>query len=57
MPWYLKPDRQRKVMNRLANRWFTKHSSTDLVRNVMDLAQELLWAKVENFYLKRGIQL
>lgn len=55
LPWYMQPQKQVRVMNRLANRWFTKHASTDLVRNVMGTAQELLWTKVENYYKERGI--
>lgn len=56
LPWYLNPQKTCKVMNRLADRTFTKYSSPELVRGYLDLAQELLWAKVENYYQKRGIQ-
>lgn len=52
MPWYMQPHKQARVMNRLANRWFTKHASPQLVHSVMNLAQELLWTKVENYYKK-----
>jgi len=55
LPWYLHPSKQCRVMNRLANRWFTKHASMEVVRASMDLAQELLWSKVENYYTKKGL--
>jgi len=57
MPWYMQPTKQAKVMNRLASKWFTKHASPTLVHSIMDMAQELLWAKVNNYYQNRGVQL
>lgn len=55
MPWYCQPTKTCKVMNRLANRMFTRYSSPELVRGTLDIAQEMLWAKVENYYAKKGI--